>query len=170
MPSITVNDLISPKSLSPFLITKSTNNSAVLQALQFQQVPNQLYCIKSHQPSHHSLLVPTNTSIICSIAQVGSFSHSRQFCQILSQFFLNVSCLWPLFPVLTDTLKMFLLVLTKKLLIWSMCNPTRSPAPVSPSPPCIHLLNSCQSPFYKPNLIMSFLCLKCFSGFILSSG
>lgn len=90
-----------------------TNNSAVLQTSQFQNDPNQLHCMKSHQPSYYLLPVPMNTSIIYFIAEVGNFSHSRRFCQILSillcKCFLYFS---------HATLKIFLLVVRENILIW----------------------------------------------------
>lgn len=90
-----------------------TNNPAVPQTSQFQNDPSQLHCIKSHQPSYYLLPVPMNTSIIYFIAKIGNFSHSRQFCQILSillsKCFLYFS---------HATLKTFLLVIREKILIW----------------------------------------------------
>lgn len=90
--------------------------------------------------------------------------NSAKFSQF---YFLNVSCIWLIFPMLTATLKIFLLVVMKKLLIRSpYVRPHLLTCPQFP----IHLLNSCQRPFQKPNLIKSFLCLKCFNGSPSPSG
>lgn len=73
--------------------------------------------------------------------------NSAKFSQF---YFLNVSCIWLIFPMLTATLKIFLLVVMKKLLIRSpYVRPHLLTCPQFP----IRLLNSCQRPFQKPNLI-----------------